>query len=105
MTTNNASHNGASKRRADRAAKAMREYPGYKEIMRDLPDRQGYIDCAVDLVTDLLHLSMMRWGADADYILRCARSHFETEQGGKVNYPKNGGDGHDAKDAAVDPDG
>jgi len=63
----------------ERAAKAMREYPGYKEIMRDLPDAQGYIDCTVDLVTDLLHLAKMKWQADPDYILRVARMHFDDE--------------------------
>lgn len=69
------------KRRVEWAAKAMREYPGYKEIMRDLPTTQGYIDCTVDLVTDLLHLAKQKWQADPDYILRVARSHFDAEQG------------------------
>jgi hypothetical protein len=73
----------ASKRRVEGAAQAMREYPGYKEIMGDLPDDAAHIDCTVDLVTDLLHLAKMKWQADPDYILRVARMHFDAEQSGK----------------------
>jgi len=74
----------ALKRRAEGAAKAMREYPGYKEIMRDLPDDEAHIDCTVDLVTDLLHLAKMKWKADPDYILRVAKGHFDAEQSGEM---------------------
>jgi hypothetical protein len=73
----------ASKRHVEGAAQAMREYPGYKEIMRDLPDDEAHIDCTVDLITDLLHLAKMKWQADPDYILRVARMHFDAEQGGE----------------------
>jgi hypothetical protein len=69
----------AFKHRADRAAQAMRGYPGYKEIMGDLPDDAAHIDCIVDLVTDLLHLAKMKCQADPDYILRVARVHFDAE--------------------------
>jgi len=69
-----------AKRHAERAAQAMREYPGYKEIMGDLPDDAAHIDCTVDLITDLLHLAKKKWHADPDYLLRVARMHFETEQ-------------------------
>ena len=74
---------GTQKRRADRAAQAMREYPGYKEIMGDLPNDAAHINCTVDLVTDLLHLAKMKWQAGPDYILRVARMHFDAEQGGE----------------------
>jgi hypothetical protein len=73
----------ALKRHTDRATKAMREYPGYKEIQGDLPDDAAHIDCTFDLVTDLLHLAKMKWQADPDYILRVARMHFDAEQGGE----------------------
>jgi hypothetical protein len=69
------------KHHAEWATQAMREYPGYKEIQGDLPDDAAHIDCAVDLVTDLLHLARMKWQADPDYILRVARMHFDTESG------------------------
>jgi hypothetical protein len=69
----------AVKRRAERAAKAMLAYPGCKELR--VPVKEELIDCAVDLVTDLLHLAKEKWQADPDYILRTARSHFEAEQG------------------------
>ncbi len=72
-----------AKRHADRAAQAMREYPGYKEIMGDLPDDVSHIDCTVDLVTDLLHLAKIKWQADPDYILRVVRMHFDAEESGK----------------------
>jgi len=58
----------------------MREYPGYNEIMGDLPDDEDHIDCTVDLITDLLHLAKMKWNADPDYILRVARDHFHAEK-------------------------
>jgi hypothetical protein len=58
----------------------MREYPGYKEIIRDLPDDTAHLGCTVDLVTDLLHLAKMKWQADPDYILRCARDNLDAEQ-------------------------
>ncbi len=73
----------ALKRHAERGAKALREYPGYKEIMGDLPDDTAHIDCTVDLITDLLHLATMKWQADPDYILRVARGHVDAEQSGK----------------------
>ena len=81
MTTESASPNRSSEHRANRAAKVMVQYPGYQEIMWDLPDAEAYIDCTVDLVADLLHLVKGKWGADPEYILRCARNHFEAEQG------------------------
>lgn len=70
----------ALRKRANRAAKALVRYPGYEEIRWDLPDAAAHIDCAVDLVADLLHLAKMKWGADPDYVLRAGKDHFEAEQ-------------------------
>ena len=76
----NTSRTASAEDHADRAAQAMREYPGYKEIMGDLPDDEAHIDCTVDLITDLLHLAKMKWNADPDYILRGARDYFHAEK-------------------------
>ena len=70
----------AVKRRVERAAKAMMAYPGCRELR--VPIKEELIDCAVDLITDLLHLAKLKWQADPDSILRVARKHFDTEAGG-----------------------
>jgi hypothetical protein len=57
----------------------MLAYPGCKELRG--PVKEELIDCAVDLIADLLHLAKTKWQADPDYILRVARSHFQAEQG------------------------
>ena len=77
---NKESQNPSANCGADRAAQAMREYPGYKEIMGDLPGDEAHIDCTVELVTDLLHLAKTKWNADPDYILRVARDHIQAEK-------------------------
>lgn len=69
---------------ADRGAQAMRHYPGYLEIMSDLPDDEAHIDCTVDLITDLLHLAKIKWQADPICLLVTARMHYEAEQNEKL---------------------
>jgi hypothetical protein len=73
------------KKRAERGAKSLLNYPGYVE-RRDfeLLDDEDFICLTIDLVTDLLHLALSKWRANPDYIVQMAFSHFTAEQAGEL---------------------